>query len=177
MKKLWWLLTVLFVFGSGSSMQEKDALIIYGKGFVFSVLEPKKWTCHTEDAYRYRMNAYFCLGKNNINDSPAIMHITVFGKAEDTILESLAYDIENYKKHYKQIELKDFPIEGLRYEYASKTFVIEDKTVDYVCFLDPDKKSKLYLVFVLHGPKEVSPDYEKDFITLIKSFTWLGQGR
>jgi hypothetical protein len=102
------------------------------------------------------------------------MHITVFDKGGDTVRQSLDYDMENYKKHYQKIEFKDFPIEELRYGYASRIFVVEDKTIDYVCFLDPDKKSALYVVFVLHGPKELSHNYEKDFIALIKSFSWLG---
>lgn len=141
---------------------------------MFGVVEPKGWTGHTKDAARYRLNVYFCLGKKNIDNSPAIMHITVFGKGNSTIQQHLDYDIEQYKKHFWNLELKDFSVEGLKYSYVSRIFKIGDKIIDYVCFLDPGVSSPLYVVFVLHGPKEISPQYEKDFISLVKSFTWMG---
>jgi hypothetical protein len=173
MKKTIWII-LFFLIGATTSTAQNDALIIFGKGFSFSVIEPEGWLCHTEDAYRYQMNAYFCLGKKRINKSPAIMHITVHDKGGDTVQQSLAFDMENYKKkHPEKLEFLESPIDALAYEFAAKTFLIDDKTIDYVCFVDPDKNSPLYLVFVLHGAKEESPKYEKDFISLIKSFFWL----
>ena len=119
------------------------------------------------------MNAYFCLGKKKINKSPAIMHITVLGKGGDTIQQSLAIDMEDYRKKRKKLEFLESPINALAYEFAAKTYFYEDKTIDYVCYVDPDKNCPLFLAFVLHGPKEVSPKYEKDFISLVKSFFWM----
>jgi hypothetical protein len=167
---------IIFIFSFGvitGFAQKKDALFIYGNGFSFWVIEPEGWLCHTEDAFRYTMNAYFCLGEKKINKSPAIMHITVRDKGGETIQQGLAFDMENYKKHSKKIEFLESPLDALAYEFAAKTYLINDKTTDYVCFVDPDKKSPLYLVFVLHGPKEESPKYEKDFLSLVKSFIWL----
>lgn len=152
---------------------QKDALIIFGQGFRFSVVEPKGWRCHTDDAFRYKMNAYFCLGSKSIKRSPAIMHITIYDKGGDTVQQSLAFDMENYRKHSKTIEFLDFPIDKLAYEFAAKTFVIDDKTMDYVCFVDPDKDSPLYVIFVLHGPKQESPKHVEAFLSLIKTFRWL----
>jgi len=174
MKKSIWMMLIILAGAVPVRAQDKDALLVYGQGWMFGVIEPKGWLCHTEDAYRYHMNAYFCLGKNNIDNSPAIMHISVYGKGRDTIQQSLAFDIENYKKHHKKVELQEFPISELAYESVSKIFAYDKKTVDYVCFLDPDKDSPLYLIFVLHGPKNVSHNYEKDFLSLIRSLKWFG---
>jgi hypothetical protein len=154
--------------------RNKDALLIYGQGWMFGVIEPKGWRCHTKDAYKYTMNAYFCLGKKNIDNSPAIMHISVYDKGGRTMEENLAIDIKNYKKHHKKVELSEFLISGLTEEFASRILIYDEKTTDYVCFLDPDKNSPLYLVFVLHGPNDVSPKYEMDFLSLIGSLHWLG---
>jgi hypothetical protein len=41
MKKLLSLSILLFVFGSGFAQKHKDVLLIYGNGFIFSVIEPK----------------------------------------------------------------------------------------------------------------------------------------
>lgn len=166
-------LAVTFI-GVMAGMAQKDALIIFGQGFMFSVVEPKGWRCHTDDAFRYKMNAYFCLGSKSIKRSPAIMHIAIYDKEGDTIQQSLAFDRENYRKHSKSIEFLDFPIDELAFEFAAQTFVIDDKTIDYVCFLDPDKDSPLYVVFVLHGPKQESPKHVEAFRSLIKTFRWLG---
>jgi len=164
---------MMILAGLAVHAQQMDALLIHGQGFSFWVKEPKGWTCHTEDAGQYRLNAYFCVGENDVSRSPAIMHITVYGKGGVSIQDGLTFDAENYKQHAKKIEFLEFPIGELKYECASKVYVIDDKTTDYVCFLDPGKELPLYVALVLHGPKEVSPKYEKDFLALIKSFHWL----
>lgn len=156
--------------------QDKDALLIFGQGWMFGVMEPKGWLCHTEDAYRHHVNAYFCIGKKSFKKSPAIMHISVYGKGGNSIQQSISFDIENYKKHSKTLDLQEFLIEGSNYELVSKKYIIDDKKADYVCFLDPGKDSPLYLIFVLHGPKEESAKYEKDFVSLVKSLLWMGGG-
>jgi hypothetical protein len=169
------LIIFIFLFGVISGFaQEKNALFIYGNGWSFWVIEPKGWRCYTEDAYRYHMNAYFCLGKKNINNSPATMNIEVLRKGGKTLQERLATDMEDYEKQSKSLEFLDFLVDGIKYESISKIYIINDKTTDYVCFLDPSEDSPWYLVFVLHGPKDESPKYEKDFLSLIKSFSWMG---
>ncbi len=168
------LIIFIFLFGVITGFaQKKDALFIYGKGWSFWVIEPKGWLCHTEDAFRYQMNAYFCLGKKNIDNSPAIMHISIHKKGGDTIEQELAFDMEDYSKHSTKIEFLEFPISALTYTFVTKIYVIDDKTTDYLCYIDPDKNSPLFLVFVLHGPKEESPKHEKDFLSLVKSFSWM----
>ena len=176
MKKIMLIAVFILIMIMPSRAQEKNALLIYGQGWMFGVIEPKGWLCHTEDAYRYQVNAYFCIGKKNYKKSPAIMHISVYDKGGDSIQQSISFDIENYKKHSKTLDLQEFLIEGSNYELVSKKYVIDDKTADYVCFLDPGKDSPLYLIFVLHGPKEESAKYETDFVSLVKSLRWMGGG-
>jgi hypothetical protein len=173
-RALWPVLLLFLVVTVGSS--QMDQLLIYGDGWAFNVKEPTGWRCHTEDAYRYRMNAYFCLGKKNIKKSPAIMHISVHSKGGDSIQQSISFDIEDYQKHSKTLDLQEFLIEGSDHELVSKKYVIDNKTADYVCFLDPGKDSPLYLVFVLHGPKGESAKYETDFVSLVNSLRWMVGG-
>jgi hypothetical protein len=173
MKKVIPITTVVILSFFTLAQKKMDSLLVWGEGFSFGVTEPAGWTGHTEDAYRYRLNIYFCLGRKKIDNSPAIMHITVLDKGNRSIQEHLEYDMENYKKNYQNIEFQDFSIEGLKYEALAKIFIIEDKTVDYVCFLDPGKGSQLYVVFVLHGPGDTTPHYQEDFVKLVKSFAWL----
>ena len=120
------------------------------------------------------MNAYFCLGKESFNNSPVVMHITINSKRGDTLQQIINSDIADYKKRHQKLELQEFPINELGYEVLSKKYSYDEKTIDYVCILDPNKDSPFYLVFVLNGPKEESPKYEKDFLSLIRSFSWLG---
>jgi hypothetical protein len=151
----------------------KDMLIIYGKDFSFGVKEPENWHCYTEDAYRYKLNAYFCLEKTNIDSSPAIMNIRVLDKHGYSVQHNLAFDMEKYRKQTNKAEFLAFNVGKLRYEYASKKYLIDNLTADYVCYIDPGDKLPLCLIFVLHGPKDECKKYEKDFIELVKSFTWL----
>jgi hypothetical protein len=174
MNKVHWLILLIILGAISGFAQKKDALLVFGKDFSFWVVEPKGWVCHTEDAYRYQLNAYFCLGKKTFNKSPVVMHISVHSRGGNTLQQKLDSDIEDYKKQHKKLELQEFPIGELAYEFLSKKYIYDEKTIDYVCFLDPHKDSPLFLVFVLNGPKEESPKYEKDFLALIKSFFWQG---
>lgn len=173
MKKALWRAMLLFLVATVCSSQ-MDHLLIFGDGWMFNVKEPTGWTGHTEDAYRYRVNAYFCLGKKSFNKSPVVMHITINSKRGDTLQQIINSDIADYKKRHKKLELQEFPISELGYEVLSKKYSYDENTIDYVCILDPNKDSPFYLVFVLNGPKEESPQYEKDFLSLIRSFSWLG---
>jgi hypothetical protein len=166
-------LMLFIILGVAAGYAGNDPLIIYGNGFSFSVTEPGDWHCYTEDAYRYKLNAYFLLGKATVHDFLAIMHIRVESKDEDTVQKCLAYDMDKFSKQVKKIEFLEFDLGNLKYEYASKIYLMDDKIVDYVCYIDPYKESPMHLVFVLHGPKEESKKFEKDFASLIKSFSWM----
>jgi hypothetical protein len=173
MKRALWPI-FLFSLAAAIGSSQMDELLIYGNGWMFNVKEPTGWTGHTEDAYRYRVNAYFCLGKKSFNKSSVVMHITINSKRGDTLQQIINSDIADYKKRHQKLELQEFPISELGYEVLSKKYSYDEKTIDYVCILDPNKDSPFYLVFVLNGPKEESPKYEKDFLSLIRSFSWLG---
>jgi hypothetical protein len=51
--------------------------------------------------------------------------------------------------------------------------LINDKDIDYLCYVDPDNNSPLYVIFVLSGTKELSNLYLKDFEKLVQSFIWI----
>jgi len=171
-KGLWSIMIFFLAVTVGSS--QMDQLLIYGNGWMFNVKEPKGWIGHTEDAYRYRVNIYFCLGKKSFDKSPVVMHISVNNKRGETLQQKMDSDVADYKKQHKKLELQEFPISEPAYKVLSKKYSYDDKTTDYVCFLDPDEDSPLYMVLVLNGPKEETPKYEKDFLSLIRSFSWLG---
>lgn len=51
--------------------------------------------------------------------------------------------------------------------------MIDNKTSDYICYLDPNDGSSVYVAFVLNGPKGISEKYLNDFQEAIKSFLWI----
>ena len=174
MKKIILCVFIIFLF-TISTLYSKDAMIVYGQNFAFSIKEPANWNGYTEDAYKYTVNAYFCLSNSNFNNSPAVIYIRILDKAGYEVKKHLEIDMKNFKKKKKKIEFKEFKINKLNYKFASKIYIIDDKFVDYLCYLDPGKDSSAYLIFVLNGKKKISKKYKKDFIKIIKSFFWLGQ--
>lgn len=169
-------LALFILLGALAGDAQNQGLIVYGNRFAFGVTEPGDWRGYTEDAYRYQVNIYFCLGKTNIDHTPVLMHIRVEDKFSDTLQKSLSSDMDKFAKQVKKIEFLDFDLGQLKYEYASKIYLMDDKTTDYLCYIDPDKKLPIHLVFVMHGPKDKCPKYEKDFTSLITSFIWMGSG-
>lgn len=155
--------------------EDMKGMLIYGKNFSFLVSEPEGWKGYTSDAYRYGLNAYFCIGEYDFDSSPEAMYIRVLSKGDYSVEEHLKIDMNNFKKKKSKVTFEDFKVVNLGYKYASKKYIIDDKTCDYLCYILPDKDSSVYLIFVLTVKKEVCNKYLDSFNELLKSFTWIGQ--
>ena len=165
-------LSTLLLLIAGTALAQ-DALIIYGDNLSFKVSEPPNWRGHTDDAGRYRLNAYFSLPGYDFNSSPAVMYIRVMKKGGLTVQKRLEADMADFAKRKQSIEFSDFAVENVNYQYAAKQYFINSTSIDYLCYIDPGESSPLYVIFVLSGPKELSGTYLADFKKLIQSFTWL----
>lgn len=158
-----------------NASEDMKGMLIYGKNFSFLVSEPDGWKGYTSDAYRYRLSAYFCIGKYNFDSSPGAMYIRVLSKGDSSVEEHLKIGMNNFKRKKNKVIFEDFKVVNLKYKYASKKYLIDNKTCDYLCYLDPGKDSLVYLLFVLTAEKEICNKYLDAFNELLKSFTWIGQ--
>jgi hypothetical protein len=150
------------------------SMMIWGDGFSFNIEEPDKWHGYTDDASQHGFNVYFVYDTFNFSTSPALIYGKVMSKSRLSVQEHLEADMENYRKSDKKVDFKNFKIANIDYEAATKKYIIDDKTCDYLCYLDPGKNIDVYLIFVLNAYMNVCDDFTKTFSELISSFRWLG---
>ena len=166
------------VFASFTFSAEKDSnmkgLIIHGDNFWFMITEPKGWTVEIEDAKARQLNAYFVLAGYTWHNSPALIYIRVMDKQGLTVEEHLQADMKHYMSKNQSIRFKKYDVEGFRYHYASKNYLIDDKYCDYLCYVDPGPDCKSYLIFVLTSNMKDCGRYTDVFNTFLKSFIWGG---
>jgi len=149
-------------------------LIIDGKNFWFIISEPEGWTVEIEDANARKLNAYFVLSGHTWDNSPGVIYIRVMDKECLTVKQHLEADMKNFKIKKQKIQFKRFDVKDIRYRHASKTYLIDNKYCDYLCYVDPGPEYRTYLIFVLSADMKACGKYTTIFRTFLKSFQWGG---
>jgi hypothetical protein len=148
-------------------------LIIHGQNFWFIISEPEDWTVNIEDANAKKLNAYFTINGYTYDNTPGLIYIRVLDKSGFSVEENLKADMDNFTKR-KSVKFNKFDVSDIQYHYAAMEYVIDNKTCDYLCYIDPGKEYKVYLIFVLSVEMKNSGKYIDVFQQLIKSFMWGG---
>jgi hypothetical protein len=160
---------------SAASPESEDmqGLIIHGQNFWFMVTEPKDWTVNIEDAANKHLNAYFTMNGYTYDNTPGLIYIRVLDKSGFSVEENLKVDMDDFAKR-KSVEFKKFEVPDVQYHYAAMEYLIDNKTSDYLCYIDPGNECKVYLIFVLSVEMKNSGKFIEIFQQLIKSFMWGG---
>ncbi len=173
-------ITVLLLVGSMAAPAYADSLagkqddlktMLKGKDSFF-ITPPRDWTVNTEDARDKGMYAYFFLKGYTFDTSPAIIYIRLMDKLGLTVADHLKSDMDYYRENNIKVKFDSFSVGELKYAYAAKKYRIEDKSCDYVCYIDPGKGQQSYLIFVLTADVRHCSDYRSAFVDMLKSFTW-----
>jgi len=156
-----------------SQSKDMKGLIIHGQNFWFIISEPKGWTVNIEDAAIKGLNAYFTINGYSYDNTPGLIYIRVMEKGGLTVEENLKADMDAFAQR-KSVKFNKFDAPNVQYHYAAMEYVIDNKTCDYLCYIDPGKEYKVYLIFVLSVEMKNSKKYIDVFRQLIKSFIWGG---
>ncbi|MDT8900701.1 hypothetical protein [Anaeroselena agilis] len=167
------LLTLLVLFCFGGVAFAEDALIVHGKDFAFKVTEPSGWEGITNDANRYRVNVYFRMPGYDFNSSPALMYIRVLAKNGLTVSQHIQADMDAFSQKKKRIAFEAFDISNLKYEHASRKYIINDNQIDFLCYIDPGEKWNNYVILALTAPRDLAEKNCDVFISLVRSFLWV----
>lgn len=165
-------LILLVLIGITGTLYAQGSHIIYGEGFSFTVKDPANWNGVFDDAHRYGLTYYFCVSGYRFANTPALIYIRVPFKNGNSVEKNLEQDMDNFRKQH-EVEFSDYTPGTLKYKFAAKKYLINRKTSDYVCFIDPYEGSAVYVAFVLNGPKDICDNYLNAFQEVIQSFNWL----
>ena len=145
--------------------------VLKGKD-AFFIAPPPDWTVDTDDAKARELYAYFVLKGYTFETSPAVIYIRLMDKMGLAVSDHLKADMDYYRKNSIKVKFDRFSVDNLDYQYAAKKYRIEDKSCDYVCYLDPGTQEQSYLIFVLTTDIKHCSKYEGLFVNMLKSFSW-----
>lgn len=165
-------LILLAIFAFSGTVFAQGSHIVYGEGFSFKITDPNNWNGYVEDANRHDVNYYFCMPNYDFVTTPVLMYIRVLKKNGNSVEKNLELDMEHFRRTH-DVQFSEYQLQNLEYKYASKQYLLDDKVIDYLCYIDPKENVPVYVIFVLSGPKELCGEYLNDFQTVIQSFTWI----
>jgi hypothetical protein len=177
MKKLLKIL-VLFVFdlttmtclGQTKDTSKMDVLMVYGDSFMFSVKEPSGWTGDTKIAAKYYSNIVFYKSKSDFKNGGALIQVLNFNKQDEQTENDLIYDINSYKKDYKNLLEQELIVEHKDYKCFSKLIYVADNFYQYIVYINPGQKFKSGITVSMNISKRPATEDElKAFREIISS--------
>ncbi len=153
--------------------QNMKGLIIHGEGFAFTISEPEGWIVNINDAVRKGLNAYFVIDGYSYNNTPGLIYIRVLDKQGLTVEQHLKADMDEFSRKDMKVVFEEFTPPDISYPFASKKYLIGDRSCDYLCYVDPGEKYNCYLIFVLTSEMKQCSEYNEIFCKFLKSFFWV----
>ena len=129
----------LYLLAGETSRTEKklDALLVYGKGFVFSVNEPSGWVGDIEGAKKYSANIIFYPAGKIHDPTQAVIRVLVIDKVDENTQEDLTHDMNGYKARYSGVKFKDISVSHPTYRIFPKLFTVPGQFYEYVAYVNP----------------------------------------
>lgn len=122
--------------------EKLDALLVYGKGFVFSVKEPSGWVGDIENARKYYANIIFYPATQKYETAQTIIRVLIVNKVDDNTQDDLLHDMKEYRNRYPAIEFKDFNVTHPTYRIFHKLFTVPGQFYEYVAYINPGPQKK-----------------------------------
>jgi hypothetical protein len=155
--------------------EKMNALLVYGKDFLFGVTEPDGWVGDTGgQAARRQVNIVF-FPKNKLSKSNKVeIRIRVNSKVDENTIEDLNADIAGYRKKFPNLQLEDLPVEHPKYKTFPKLLFVSGSFYEYVTYLNPGPESRLMFSIALSKTGSRASDAElRAFEEILKSLSLL----
>lgn len=144
----------------------KDVLVIYGNDFSFQVKEPAGWHGDAKPEAKYQANLVIH-GKGGWRVEKPFVAVRVNSKTDENIEKDLRADMEIYRKSFPGVKFDTLDVRHPYYKSASKLFYVNHDFYEYVCYLNPGKKSPFLLSVSLSKQKEPASNKELEALTKI----------
>jgi len=117
--------------------ENMKALVVYGSGFVFGVMEPENWRGDTENAGSCGDNIIFYPIGQAWNSPDAVIRVRINEKVDENTAEDLSFDMEGYRNRFPQIQFEDIDVPHPKYRSFPKLFFVESNFYEYVTYVNP----------------------------------------
>jgi hypothetical protein len=141
------LFTCSICFSQEPDSTELNSGLIYGKDHLFGLTAPKGWVLDNSSGVSQGLHAVFYPKGGSWEHSPSVMYANTASKkvqGNETLEKLIAYDVSQYKRSHKPIEVVESPdiLTGdekkavVRYFYFSNyeavAYINEEKTVTLI---------------------------------------------
>jgi hypothetical protein len=152
-----------------------NALLVYGKDFMFGVTEPDGWVGDTSDkATRRLVNIVFFPKDKTSKANKVKIRIRVNSKVDENTLEVLNADTAGLRKKFSKLELEDLTVEHAGWKTYAKLLFVPGSIYEYVAYLNPGPDSRLMFSVALSKTGSRASDAElKAFAEILESIRLL----
>lgn len=152
-----------------------NALMVYGKDFMFGVIEPDGWTGDTSDRATGRQVNIVFFPRDKASKSKNVnVRIRVNSKVDENTIEDLNADIAGYRKKFPKLMLEELPVEHPKWKTYSKLLFVPDSFYEYVAYLNPGPQSRLMFSVALSKTGARASEAElKAFEEILRSISLL----
>jgi hypothetical protein len=154
---------------------EMNALLVYGKDFMFGVTEPDGWVGDTSDRATHRQVNIVFFPKGKASKSKNVdIRIRVNSKVDENTIEDLNADIAGYRKKFPKLMLEDLTVEHPKWKTYPKLLFVPDSFYEYVAYLNPGPESRLMFSVALSKTGSRASEAElKAFEEILESVSLL----
>lgn len=144
--------------------EDKGPYIIYGSDWAYKLYAFNGWSFYWEDAYKYKVNAYYTRDGKPYSKSETIMAFYLVKGEKTDLKEVVNDDVEYYFDKYPGIKISEFIFDDLNFEkYKKEGFPVVNEGKSYIAvkydFTDAEgKHSDKYDYVVFFKIKPDSPN-------------------
>jgi hypothetical protein len=151
----------------GAEEGRKDALLVYGEGFAFSVKEPRGWRGDIEAAQKYGANIVFFPEAAESRSANVTIRLRVSQKVDENTAADLEADRDAYRREHPQVQFGELRSRHLRYETFSALFYQPGTFYEYVSYLNPGPKYGIILSVAMSKVRSSATESELEAYEMV----------
>jgi hypothetical protein len=144
----------------GAAEERKDALLVYGEGFAFSVKEPRGWRGDIEAAQKYGANIVFFPEAAGSRSANVTIRLRVSQKVDENTAADLEADRDTYRREHPKVQFGELRIRHPQYGTFSELFFQPSAFYEYVSYLNPGPKYGIILSVAMSKARSAATESE-----------------
>jgi len=157
-----------------ASPKDMDQVIVYGDDWAFSIKEPRGWYVDIKSGRQDGLNAVILPKGTAYGKADNWINIVVQSKAGEDLSEDLNADMSSYSQRFPGLKFSDYKPKTASYPSLGKVYAHPSGIREYLVYLNPDKNSKVFVLFTLIVPGKEIGNYLSTYEDLTNSFLWFG---
>ena len=157
-----------------ASPKDMDQVIVYGDGWAFSIKEPRGWNVDIKSGSQDGLNAVVLPKEAVYGKADNWISAVVLSKADEDLSKDLSADMSSYSQRFPGLKFSDYKPKTANYPSIGKVYAHPSGMREYLVYLNPDKNSKVFVLFTLIVQGKEIGNYLSTYEDLTNSFLCSG---